>query len=538
LISPSRPGRRDVALGLGVLLAAALGVALRFAYLDRQVLGGDEYHLVQRVLALPPARLLSSYSPVDYNVPHAALTRTLSDLGLPVGERLLRAPVVLFGLLTLLVLPAWAARLWGRPVGWALLWCLAVSPWLVFFSRIVRSYGWVAFLGPATVLALVDGWRRGDGRRWLLAAPLGAAAVWSHLLTAPLVAGAFLTLGAAVALDRPRGARARRRDWLRAGGLAIGCALAALSPPIQSILRILGLRYAHASTSWSSWLHGGLHLAGSRHVVVALALAALVALGLRRAFARDRLEGWLIAAPVALQIVVLAALRPSGGGNPLVLSRYLVVALPLLLLAAALGVARLADRWNAAVPRAGAAGWALAPALALALFASGPLPGWLAPSRFLHARDVVDFVRGEAPAGHLRRVLAAPELDDARAIAVVPPGWSWSGLQDVVGAEPALGGRLRLFLPVAPDPRLRLRNSPAFSPRAVLASDAEALVVAKAAVVRRGVRGAAARRKLGELARIFGEPVVADRSYLAWDLAPARRRQAARERRRARLADE
>src|SRR5688572_19489011 len=119
-------------------LICVLGLVPRLWNLPAQVMSDDEMHTVRTAVSLPVSDILVAYQPVDNCIPLTALWRVVIDAGVRPGEMLLRLPAVLSGALLLLVAPWWAARRIGRGAALALAALLALSPVLVFYSRIAR----------------------------------------------------------------------------------------------------------------------------------------------------------------------------------------------------------------------------------------------------------------------------------------------------------------------------------------------------------------------------------------------------------------
>jgi predicted membrane-bound mannosyltransferase len=215
--------RRAVVL-LGILVAFLLGAALRLWNLGPQVMSDDELHAVRAALAHPVSEILVTYQKVDNTIPLTAIYRVLLDLGVRLSEWTVRLPVVISGLLLLAVAPVWAARRlgWGTAAVFAFL--LAISPGLVFYSRIARSYAPIVLLGFGALAAFETWWRRpGDWRPGAAYVILAALAAWFHLGAAPFVVSPFLFAAVDALVRRDR------RGFLRLVALGVATVLALLA---------------------------------------------------------------------------------------------------------------------------------------------------------------------------------------------------------------------------------------------------------------------------------------------------------------------
>jgi len=97
---------------------------------------------------------------------------------------MLRTPSLVAGISALAILPMLVKRVWGPPVACVNAALLAVSPVLVFYSRIMRPYAPVMLLATSSVLLTLAWLKEGRRRGFLLSALCGSLAVCNHLYTA------------------------------------------------------------------------------------------------------------------------------------------------------------------------------------------------------------------------------------------------------------------------------------------------------------------------------------------------------------------
>src|SRR5262245_53298440 len=168
---------------------ALVGALLRLWGVERQVLAGDELHALQFAAENSLGTILTHTSQeVDHCVPLTAVVRLALDAGLEPSELLLRLPVLLSGLVLVPVLALLVRGLVGARVSCAFAWLLALSPMLVLYGRILRSYGPVVVLALVAVLAFrrwLEHGRRADALLYSFLAPVAA---YFHLVSAVFVA--------------------------------------------------------------------------------------------------------------------------------------------------------------------------------------------------------------------------------------------------------------------------------------------------------------------------------------------------------------
>lgn len=518
-------------------LPLVAGAAFRLHGISDQVLADDEVHGLLAAGGLPVGRILSTLAESSFSPPLAALAHLLAGAGVPLSELSLRMPAIVTGLALLVALPVAVARRFGRATGSALAVLLAVSPLLVIHSRHARPYLPALLSTLAALAAFHAGWF--ERRRGLLfvAAGAGALAVWLLPVAAPAVGAPWLLTAAGIALDRPAGARARWRDWIGSAILGGALVVLAFAPAAASFERGLWSKVGRgAEPPWGDVLR---LLAGTRSSLLAGALV-LVAIGGWAATARRR-PGFaaLAAAAVATQVAVLVVARPYGWASPVVASRYLLIAVPWLLLGVALGLGAMVRRARRRLPRALAS---VAVALvAVALVGAGPLPDLMGPARrLLSYAQVQDYLRWPRAAGGpvppAYRFVAGLDVDRV----VVAPATAQTRFdRNFVAVASALDRDLILAIRFPRWARVRearLRTICDPNAGALLASGAGALVLHRRpdeeVRARRpfdrtiGPELAALRRRAAELERElrrrWGRPRYIDADHAVWDLRRTR----------------
>jgi hypothetical protein len=564
------------------LAVAALvaGVVLRWWGLAAQILGGDELHALRAALSLRMPAILTTYQLADSCIPLTALDRLLLDHGVALDEAWVRLPVLASGLAALVAIPALARRHLepaARPLLWAL---VAVSPLLVLYSRIARPYMPATLLSFAAVMAFAAWWlpesdlltseskpagrRRGAALAAGAYVVLGALALWFHLGAVPLVVAPLLFAGCELGLDaaRRRGLdpsprhsgrglepSPRHRGWrgllATAAGLAGACALF-LVPAAPSLARLVAAKRQAQSVPAAVW-GGVLRLqAGTGQWVPALLFWAAAVVGaatlVRR---RPRLGAYLLVLAMAQPLGILV-LSPLGLTRVQVLDRYLLPALPLLLVWAAAGLARPWWPRQQALGRRGQR--AAAAGLVLVWVTAGPFAGAdFRASSFMHHNDLVAFAlpHAVAPPDELPRPYLALGGPPGSAVVELPWPPVWDFGRAFYAYQAVHGLRVLVAPPggaLSPG-RLRLRNWTSGDPAALLAGGARYVAVhrdlpaeedrlllpsgppaprrmppAVAAGLRAAGEAAAAR-----LTAAWGPPALSGGGVLVWDLARLRR---------------
>ena len=380
--------RRFLWLALAGSVFAGLG--LRLWNLLGQVLGGDELHTVRAAVLRPVAKILTTYGMSDHSLPLTALYRWLLDHGVTLSELTFRLPSLLCGALALAVFPYTVAGRVPRQAVLLFAWLGAISPALVLYSRIARSYLPMVFCGFVAVMAFETWWRERSWKQGGVYVLFGALAVWLHLGAATFVAAPFLfALGDLVTRRGERWARVR---GLAVVGTAFALACSAFLLPARASLERLVARKSVEQELPPSAVWDLLRLqAGTPSHTVAI-LFWIAALGGLVLLLRDRPRFGAFTLTVAAgHLLGMLVLSPKGLGHPIVLNRYLLPVLPFILLWEAHGLGRLWTR------KAGGCMGFVAQRYAtrlflLLLFWTGPFlaPGYRDGS-FMHHNDFVNF---------------------------------------------------------------------------------------------------------------------------------------------------
>ncbi len=372
-------------VGLALALAAAL--VLRATGIEGQVLADDELHSVHAALAMPVGEIFQTWTfdGADYGVPTTLIHRFAMDRGLVFSELTFRAVSLAAGLVAIVLIPWLAAPRLGHRGAIGLSWLLAISPMLATYSQIARPYMLATLLLSCAVL-LFDRWLRERSRSTAVACAFAASlAIYSHLATAPAVAGLFL-FGAMRLGPHPSAARPLL-GLVAATGLLVG---ALLLPAWESLVSIITTTRDGQPPSASAWfsvlrLQVG-SLSGAGFIV-----AGLVAIrGVHVLWKRERVFVTALASVIAAQLAGLVLLAPDRLEEAVVLNRYVLVVLPLALMPLAVGAT---EPWWPG--RSGRGGWvevALATGGLILLFLGGPLASEdRERNSFRHSLTSIDF---------------------------------------------------------------------------------------------------------------------------------------------------
>lgn len=361
--------------------AMVAGVFLRLYLLKDQVFADDEWHGFYYALGKSPWWLLTHFS-----IPGATcipLNFYNWLLGATVGwsEFLLRLPSLVCGILIVLICPWLACDLIGpRRAAWLALF-LAISPQLIFYSRIARPYSMVALFGFASIMYAARWARSGDRRSAALFVTAAVLAVYFHLFAvitvmAPVLVSIACYLYARY-IRKPSvpWVTPLLRDWIIVT-LVIGAVSAfLLSAPMIHSMQSTFFTIAFAGTfRLRSLLRVVMFLAGSAELfAMLLFLAALIA-GAVEQCRRNPWLGWTLVSLYPLHALALLISHPDSSQAAIVLVRYSIPLVPVSLLFVACGLQAALDTLAARTEFRPSLQALIAFACTATLALAGPLP--------------------------------------------------------------------------------------------------------------------------------------------------------------------
>ncbi len=346
-----------------------VGLIIRCQGILYQVAGGDEIHTIRSALSMPLWKILITYRPSDNCIPLTAFSRLIMDAGFELTEMHLRFPMLMAGILILVMFPWWLAVRVGKPPAVALAWLLALSPLLVHYSRMIRSYTPIVLLGGAAIIAF-DHWRRTGSRASAAGyVAAGAATVFFHLGAAPFVLSPFLFYAGGKLLGRPAGLP----KWSSAIllGTSIVAAFGLFLVPAQASLRaLIELKNEPLAVTRKTFFDVAELFSGTGIPLMTLLFWLAALRGLVVLVRRHPIFASYGAVLAVGQLIGLLILSPKAMAQPPIFARYLLVSLPIVLTWVAVG---LAHPWDGLASRARPLQPAVAIAVVVALFFAGPL---------------------------------------------------------------------------------------------------------------------------------------------------------------------
>jgi hypothetical protein len=320
---------------------------------------------------MPLGRALTTYRPADNCIPLTSYFRLLLDLRLQPSEIALRLPSLLASIALLIGLPLWIRPRVGSIAALATGVLMAVSPLLIHYCCLIRSYAMIDLLCWLALVAFFY-WLETDSRRaGALFALSGAVAVWFHPVAGPIVVSPFVYF-LIVKLSRRQWLVPKWRSAILVGLTLAAWVLVFVLPAKDSLVALISLKRSAMSLTWTSWKGVAGIFAGTASLKVTIFFWVLALLGWALWAVRRPRETGLVLVAVLGQVVGLLILSPYAMGQAKIFARYLLVTLPWVLVGVATAVALPAQMiWNNRVGQL--VGAALTAVIASVLVTRGPL---------------------------------------------------------------------------------------------------------------------------------------------------------------------
>lgn len=371
------------------VLALLAGAWLRLYLLSDQIFIDDEWHGFYYAIGKSPGWLLTHFS-----IPGATcipLNFYTWILGATVGwsEGMLRLPSLTAGILCILVGPLLARSIIGerRSAIFALL--LAISPMLIFYSRIARPYSAVTLLSLAAIL-LAACWKK-SGRilHAVLFVIVSALAIYFHLfavvtVAAPILIAFIFAFKNRKATVDPSAVQPSLRSWIIVTASIAGISAALVLPALIQSLRSTFFSVALTGTFKLASIPNVLMLiSGTAQPVLGLFFWLLVIVGAVESCRKNPWFGWMLVCLYPLHIAALMLSRPDSAQSAIVIARYCITLVPVSLLLVACGILFILERVAARVALRPSLQWGIAVSCVAILALFGPLAQtYIAPNSF------------------------------------------------------------------------------------------------------------------------------------------------------------
>lgn len=364
-----------------ILLSFIVGTILRCYLISSQIIIDDEWHGINFVIGKSLFHVFTNHglgaNSIPMNIYRWCL---LNSTGW--SELSLRAPIILSGVLSLIVFPVFVAKMFNRRTTVIFSFLLAMSPVLVFYSRMSRPYGIVVALSFVSFFSLLFWINNGKHRFAFMYIATAVLAIYFHLYA---LLSVLTPLGIVFifkifqrqtnhyqksVLIKPNATK------LFGAGITILASLGVLILPahIQNLWWMHRLGYDRMTfetiTNYVSLISGT-----SNYILIVLFLLMFVT-GLLTAFREKTIFAISIIVIIAIYFIMMSISHQEGSHAAIQAVRYSISIIPFVLILVAFGLDRILGYFNPLIEisRIGLILLFLIPsAILINLFTFGPL---------------------------------------------------------------------------------------------------------------------------------------------------------------------
>ncbi|MBF0515910.1 MAG: hypothetical protein HQK97_02160 [Nitrospirae bacterium] len=325
------------------IVAVAIAAALRAYQITYQIIADDEWHALHKVLNSTMLAIISNPGETTDSVPMTVFYKFMLE-HVMLSEWVMLAPSLVFGMLTVVTLPAAAREIIGGRAATLLACLIAISPLLIFFSRLARPYAFIPVLTFGGVMAFLK-WSGGRGKRWAVIYVICAvAAPYLHLTALPFLAAPLFILPVEKLWQRyssnPAASTSRTSNYET-------IIVYTIVPVLSSLLVYLVLRDSSGSfaakiskdrPTVETCIETLKLFYGVQHAWVVGVLIAASVVGLMQILKMHRRFALYVLSACIFQILFIAVSGPFASNAPAVFSRYVLSLLPVLLMFTAAAV--------------------------------------------------------------------------------------------------------------------------------------------------------------------------------------------------------
>jgi uncharacterized membrane protein len=334
--------RKNPSFLLAMGCVFAVGAYLRLNTLSSQILLDDEWHSINEVIGKNYTDVLTQFNPHDnFSLPFAIYNLALYHT-FGWSEFTLRLPVILAGLLSLIFLPLLVKKTFNERVSLMFSCFLAIAPFLIFYSRYARAYGFVMLLCFSALILFYQWLTTGKLRYAVGFVFADIFAIYAHLFSLVAVFTPLVTVIGFELVNRFKvHSSACQQIVVPFKALlimALILILLLLPIMIPVLLESTKLPWQMGKLTLDGVITATTLMSGTVNCPLTILFSLLCIIGQKLLFRHNPLLGWIFLSTICAYIVVLLVSRPLGLDTGAVLLRYTIVVVPMALTMVALAI--------------------------------------------------------------------------------------------------------------------------------------------------------------------------------------------------------
>ncbi len=331
----------DISFWFFAVLAVVVGVVLRLYMITEQILLDDEWHGLNYTFDNTFFYIFTHFvgagaTCVPMNLYQLFLLKTVGW-----SELLLKAPSLAAGILGPVVFPVIVKKILNRRATVIFIFLLAISPFLIFYSRFCRAYSMVAFFAFICILSLYL-WAAGEGRKYgIIFVISGVLAVYFHLFAIVAVVAPLGFVFAVKLLHKPGRCDGRINvvpglvSFISAGTGILVLLTVLLLPAFLQSRSMVPARSDRIDMETLMGLAS--MLSGTANGYMIVLFFGMLVFGLVRLLRQKPLLAGIFVSTAVLYFAALVISCPDSIHSPIVISRYVIPLFPISFLLVAFG---------------------------------------------------------------------------------------------------------------------------------------------------------------------------------------------------------
>lgn len=317
--------------------AVLAGFFFRAYQLMDQILVGDEWHSLHVIFNNSFFDIFKGFGSVDYCIP-ITLYYKFALLTVGLSEWVVRIPFFIFGMLGIILIPIWIRCFTGKSTANLVAWLMAISPLLIYYSRLGRPYIITFFLCLIGIFSFASWWQSRKSLHAVAYVVCTILAGFFHVVVLPYLFAPFLFfLGKTVRPSAPDKGREIKRLFLLGFSTAIPLALLLMMPLIHDADALLKKAWQDAPTG-EAFVQTIRMFSGTDTIWMACILVLIALTGVCFFHKQSPALANLLAFASIVQVVGIIVIQPVGIANPDVFCRYLLPVLPYYFICIAAGI--------------------------------------------------------------------------------------------------------------------------------------------------------------------------------------------------------
>jgi len=329
-----------------ISISFVVGIILRLYLISSQIIIDDEWHGINYVIGRPFQYVFTNHGLGANSIP-MNLYRWFLFNTIGWSELSLRAPPLIAGVLSLIIFPIFVVKMFNSRTTAIFSFLLAMSPVLVFYSRMSRPYGIVVVLSFVSFFSLLFWINRGERKLVLLYIVTAVLAIYFHLYASIAVLTPLIIAFIFKIIQRYYNYKKDRISIVPSIYAFIGVGFTIF------LLLVILLLPAHIKNLW--WLRPLGHdrmtfetitgylsvLSGTSNKIMIIFFLLMFVLGLFVALREKGVFAIFLVAIIALYFIMMILSHQEGSHAAIQVARYSISAVPLVLVVVAFGLDRI-----------------------------------------------------------------------------------------------------------------------------------------------------------------------------------------------------